>query len=273
MSRKIHLTPSQGEKLRELGSYLQEIRQKQALSLEEVSQKTRIQVRLLRAIEEANTDVLPEPIYIRALIKQFADALELNGADFASAFPTQYQVKPMKPAWRESTPTQLRPFHLYWIYIAVLVTAVSGLSMLVQKSNLQLVGDNSPGDTVAPLSDETDQPSSQQTSPTIAAVNRLEDSLTAANLPENNPPLNNRVVVSMKLQDDCWLRVVADGVVAYEGILNKGEERTWEAEKSLKITAGNAGGVVITFNNEEARPLGSPGAVQTVTYQTPNPQS
>ncbi|WP_017305439.1 helix-turn-helix domain-containing protein [Spirulina subsalsa] len=272
MSRKIHLTASQGEKLRELGSYLHEIRRKQALSLEEVSQKTRIQVRLLRAIEEADTNVLPEPIYIRALIKQFADALELNGADFASAFPTQYQVKPMKPAWRESTPTQLRPFHLYWIYIAVLVSAVSGLSMLVQKSNLQLAGDNPPVDSLAPLSDDTAQPSSQQISPTIEAVNRLENSLNPNTLGENNP-VSNRVVVSMKLQDDCWLRVVADGAVAYEGILQKGEERTWEAEKSLKITAGNAGGVVITFNNEEARPLGSPGAVQTVTYQTPNPQS
>jgi cytoskeletal protein RodZ len=51
-----------------LGAYLQQLRQKQRISLETVAKKTLIPVRLLAALEIGNTKQLPEPVYIQGFI-------------------------------------------------------------------------------------------------------------------------------------------------------------------------------------------------------------
>ncbi|MDB9315653.1 DUF4115 domain-containing protein [Spirulina sp. CS-785/01] len=271
MNEKKNLSANQGEKLKELGSYLREIRLKRGLSLEEVAKRTCIQLRLLKAIEEAQADTLPEPIYVRALIKQFADALDLNGSDFASAFPDYQNLQGIKPSWKHVHSTQERPFHFYWVYVFVVIFAVSGLSILVQRSNMQLAGQpqSSPTEeTETPTPTEEDPTPPQDSAPsTIEAVDRGNPgTVTAENDPE---PASDQVVISMTLQEDCWLRVVSDGSILYEGILKKGEKRTWKAQEQITVQAGNAGGVVIAINNEEAKPLGNRGAVETVTYRPP----
>ncbi|MEB3291831.1 MAG: helix-turn-helix domain-containing protein, partial [Synechococcales bacterium] len=69
----------QAEKLTELGVRLCEGRKLLGMSLDEVASKTHIQQRLLRAIETGNLDDLPEPVYIQSFIRQYANAIGLNG--------------------------------------------------------------------------------------------------------------------------------------------------------------------------------------------------
>jgi hypothetical protein len=75
------------------------------------------------------------------------------------------------------------------------------------------------------------------------------------------------VVVEIKLEDKSWLRVVVDGKTEFEGIVTKGTEKTWVANQQLTIRAGNAGAVLVAFNEEEAKHLGERGQVQEVTYK------
>lgn len=71
----------QSEKLMQLGSQLASLRQEKNLTLDELVIFTRIPRRLLQAIEEGNLSDLPEPIYIQGLIRQFADALGIEGGN------------------------------------------------------------------------------------------------------------------------------------------------------------------------------------------------
>lgn len=59
---------------------------------------------------------------------------------------------------------------------------------------------------------------------------------------------------------------MVDGTVAFEGILPKGTQRQWTGKKEVTIRAGNAGGVVISFNNQQQKVLGAPGQVEEITY-------
>ena len=138
MKENKHYFPQeQVEKLKELGSCLRQFRTEQSIPLEEVAAQTRIQARLLNAIEEGRLEELPEPVYIKGFIKRFADALGLNGAEFASAFPTGLSLQFVKPVWRHVPASQLRPVHLYLLYVLLVVGAVSGLSLLVRRSALE----------------------------------------------------------------------------------------------------------------------------------------
>ena len=65
----------------ELGQKLKEAREAKGLSIDQLHEITKIQKRHLVAIEEGNYDVLPGAFYARAFIKQYADAVGLNGEE------------------------------------------------------------------------------------------------------------------------------------------------------------------------------------------------
>ncbi|MEA1008981.1 MULTISPECIES: helix-turn-helix domain-containing protein [Bacillus cereus group] len=65
----------------ELGQKLKEVREAKGLSIDQLHEITKIQKRHLIAIEEGNYDVLPGAFYARAFIKQYADAIGLNGEE------------------------------------------------------------------------------------------------------------------------------------------------------------------------------------------------
>jgi cytoskeletal protein RodZ len=64
--------------LTELGSRLKEARESKGMSLDELQNITKIQKRYLLGIEEGNYSIMPGKFYIRAFIKQYAEAVDLN---------------------------------------------------------------------------------------------------------------------------------------------------------------------------------------------------
>ena len=255
---KISPEQEQLEKLKELGDRLREIRLERRLSLETAAQKTRIQVRLLQAIEEGRMEVLPEPIYIRGFIQQFANALGLDGEEFARDFPTdpiRWQSRSRSRyrfGWQLPS-IQLRPIHLYLLYILLVICAVQFLSNLVKRSEVEVISQESIQQPIL-------NPSPPPPAPAVRASTK--PTLSAA----------KPVVVDIKVKDQCWLRVVVDGKTEFEGVLPQGTHRTWVANEQLTIRAGNAGGVIVAFNDQKAKQLGQPGQVQEVTFQA-NPRS
>lgn len=128
----------QRTKLLEIGVYLQKNRLEQSLSLEEIAQKTLIPRHRLEALEAGDLEALPEPIYIRWLIKQFADSLALDGETISRRFPTKVNnfFRGTKPSL--SLPSlQIRPIHLYFLYLILVIGSVQTLSHVLQKSVLQ----------------------------------------------------------------------------------------------------------------------------------------
>jgi len=244
---KLHFQQEQVEKLKELGSRLRHFRTEQSIPIEEVAARTRIQARLLNAIEEGRLDQLPEPVYIKGFIKRFADALGLNGAEFASTFPIGAAIQFIKPSWRHLPAAQLRPIHLYLLYICLVIGAVSSLSLLVNRSAQQ--------------AQQLPLPSNAQ--PTKSQENT--ESLKLAKVTQSIGD-GKSIQVGITLKAQSWIRVVADGKTEFEGVLPEGTQRTWVANQKLIVRAGNAGGVMVEFNDESVKQLGAPGEVQEVTF-------
>jgi len=74
------------------------------------------------------------------------------------------------------------------------------------------------------------------------------------------------VQVSAKFTERCWVSVKADGKTVFEGTIDEGTSKDWKAEKELKITAGNAAAVTLTYNGEDKGVLGGEGEVVEKTY-------
>ncbi|MBD2111412.1 MULTISPECIES: helix-turn-helix domain-containing protein [Cyanophyceae] len=235
------------EQLSELGAMLQWARQQQGQSLEVMAEKTLIRPSLLTAIEQGDLDGLPEPVYIRGLLRRYGDALQLDGETLASQFFTPPRIQ--RTSWKETPAAQLRPLHLYGAYFVLLVAAISGLSYVLRQT--------APEVTVLP------------------PLNPLEGVEGPANPGPNNTPApaaaepedpKAPIKVKMTLTAQSWLRITSDGKTEFEGILQPGDTRLWTADQALTVRAGNAGAVMVSYNDKQAEALGQPGMVREITY-------
>jgi cytoskeletal protein RodZ len=260
--------------LQEIGSRLQQVRIEKRLSLEEISAKTLIQTRLLRAIEQGQIEELPEPFYIKALITKFASSMGLNGSELANSFdlnvspqksPSQRKestkISKSKPSWQLPSlpslqfrlPFELRPYHLYIFYIFLIVMSVKVLANMVEPSTIQAEKEEQPQTTLQ--SSIAVNPSVEQESKSLNVSRSAAD--------RGGKP----VIVDISVKDRCWMRIMVDGKKEFEGLLSEGTRKTWVANDSLTIRAGNAGSVFVTFRDRESKQLGKPGEVQEVTYK------
>jgi cytoskeletal protein RodZ len=62
-----------------------------------------------------------------------------------------------------------------------------------------------------------------------------------------------------------WLKIEIDGNRIREYTFKAGDHLSWRAQKSLRLTVGNAGGVSLTLNGEQLPPLGPSGKTETLT--------
>ncbi|PSN10962.1 helix-turn-helix domain-containing protein, partial [filamentous cyanobacterium CCP5] len=74
------------------------------------------------------------------------------------------------------------------------------------------------------------------------------------------------IQVKMTLTAQSWLRITSDGQTEFEGILQPGDSRLWTADQALTIRAGNAGAVMVSYNDRQAEALGQPGMVREITF-------
>ena len=259
--KNLHNEQVQLEKLADLGCRLHQLRQQKGLTLEQVSVRTLVPVRILAAIEAANLKQLPEPVYVQGFIRRYADAVGMNGAQLAEEFPLESLSRNDRPSWRFDIQAQLRPLHLYLLYMVLVMGSVGGLSYLLNRPS-QVVGLLEIPPKASPLA----SPGAVQVGPVKPAKPKPAD---GSNLMTVVP--NKNVQVGVKLTEQSWISIVADGKNEFEGMLPQGSQRTWVADKQLTVRAGNAGGVMVSFNNGKAKPLGSPGSVEEVTFGT-NPQ-
>ncbi|NJN72621.1 MAG: DUF4115 domain-containing protein [Limnothrix sp. RL_2_0] len=251
------ISEQQQERLRKIGAYLQQIRVAKGWTLPLMTRRTKIRMTLLNNIESGLLEQLPEPVYLQGLIRRYADSLGLDGVAIARNFPVEDLNHQWKlPTWRNfSFQLQLRPSHLYAVYLLVIVTTIQSLANVVRIPNTALDPELQSAPAVIEAPQQVIAPPAMPISP-AALVN---DSLSRAN--------EGSITIDIATQDNAWMRIEVDGKTEFEGTLPKGSQKKWVVDESVKIRTGNAGAVIITIDNEPPHPLGETGAVEEFTYQ------
>ncbi|MEG5172808.1 RodZ domain-containing protein [Microcoleus sp. B3-D7] len=253
------------KKLAEIGNQLRQYREQQSICLDKVAVVTMIRRNLLQAIEDGQLDQLPEPVYTQGLIKRYAEAMGLDGNQFAEFFPIEPAPRSRtKLSWQDGP--QLRPMHLYLFYTFLIICSVNVLSQLMSGS---VTAKNGAGaeelalgqQEQARLAAEASSSSQNQKPDSYEAVEAVR---TGQNL---NKSGNKPVMVSVTFKAESWMQVEVDGKTEFEGTLPSGTVRTWGAQKQLVVLAGNAGGVMVAVNNGQAEQLGDPGVAKEVVFK------
>jgi cytoskeletal protein RodZ len=268
-SEEHHFQQEQADTLAEIGLKLRQTREAQSMSLEKLAVTTMIRSHILEAIEEGNLDQLPEAIYTQRLIERYANALNLDGKKLANLFPTQSRGEPLNREKVYFPVRKLKAHHLYLVYIFLVIVSIHILSKAAlisdsadkQLSNSQAIATSGEsGKERGANSADGNLEKSGQSSPSKS----VETTYQSQN--QNQP-----VTVSVIVEEDSWVKVEIDGKIEFEGLLERGTQKTWQAQEKLVFLAGNAGGVLVAFNNGQAKQLGEPGAVEQLVWNADNP--
>ncbi|WP_443081739.1 DUF4115 domain-containing protein [Synechococcus sp. Nb3U1] len=162
----------------------------------------------------------------------------------------------------------------------LIVLAVGGLSALLEGTGnpfsrwvigLQNIGNIGRGESnPSPVSLPPTQPplTTRQLFPTLDQWTRIQGVFPevleaySGGIGQKPVRLDIRVV-----EHPSWLRVIADGQTVFEATLQPGAELNWEAEQSIVLRTGNAGGVLVTFNNRDLGVMGRFGEVKEQMFE------
>lgn len=270
--------------LESLGSLLRQTREARGLTLTEVANDTFIRSQYLQALEEADLSRLPEPVYAQGFLKRYADYLGLDGDTLSrQALPLLSVQVPRSSSPLATAGDQpafaLRPLHLWAAYVVLVILAVGGLSALLEgtgnpfsrwvvglQTSLSREGSNSPSARNTPAALPPTQPTltTRQLFPTLDQWTHIQGVFPEVLEAYGQKPVRLDIRV---VERPSWLRVIADGQTVFEATLQPGAELNWEAEQSIVLRTGNAGGVLVTFNNRDLGVMGQFGEVKEQLFE------
>lgn len=80
--------------MRDIGQRLKDARVATGLSLQDIADRTKIRRQYLEAIEEGQFEKIPGPVYVKGFIKQYAQAVGLNGNDLVEMYRHEIHEEP-----------------------------------------------------------------------------------------------------------------------------------------------------------------------------------
>jgi len=252
------------------------------LTLEELFQRTRINIEFLEAIEVGSFDILPK-VYVRLFLKKYAQEVGLNAEETLK----QYELCSQPKAREISTEPQRRE-----LSSKVSILAAMGVLAVVLVAGVALMGDQDTPEPVQP--DRAFTPKPKRTVPPAAKQTEIVEAaegVTAKPAPDSEdlpqdekievthkPSTADRVVSAYSLslgfpisrQDSILIlsavataatgvSIRADEESVFEGLLTVGSQRTWEARTRIRVEIEKSGAVVLSLQGHPLKPLGKPG--------------
>lgn len=228
------------------GRRLRVAREAAGLSLQQVSERLRMPVHVIRALEEEAFDKLGAPVYIRGQLRSYARMLGIaDEALVESAHVAPVRTPKLVP--RTYTPRarvfgeQLAKRAVYVVLTAVFVVPV----WMAIDSQRNLASDRGTALDMPLPSGGSAQAGNEATS--SSAV--LKASIAPA--PAAVPARSQAPALSLKAQGDSWIQVIdRDGNTLESVLLASGERRDYTPGQVGRMVVGNASEVVVEHRGQ-----------------------
>ena len=274
------LPQGQGYGLGAFGEALRKEREKRGITLDSVSDGTKISTRFLRALEAEQFDQLPGGVFNKGFVRAYARhvgldedkvvadylvaaglvpdaALEPHGGTDRSQGSAHRSADPLRiteaPAHAARLEQEL-PREFPWLAVALAV--VLALVMLAAWGYFSYRAHRG-----IPAPSHALHPDTPKPVPSAAAA---ASPATATSLPPTGS--TSPLLLVIHANQDSWLFVTADGVAQGETMLFRGSEKSVQADKDILLKAGNAGGLSFLWNGNRLPPQGEEGEVATLDF-------
>jgi cytoskeleton protein RodZ len=240
------------------GARLRAERERQGLSVGDVVARLRLHPKQVRALEEADLSVLPEPAYVRGFVRSYALSLGLapeplladlatrlgQGTPSLDAMADDSPRSPVREAAREQNSRRI-----VLIGALVLLAVLGALGWYASRPALAPAPVVAPAPAPAPVAPPVPAPAAEAVAPpasgpaSAAAGPAVVDASTAA------VPVAPLLKLSAKSRS--WVRVEgSDKVVLLETTLEPGAEEVIEGIPPLAVVIGDASAVKLELRGQ-----------------------
>lgn len=234
-----------------VGEILKKRREELGQDIRAISNILKIKYDYLRAIEDGAFERLPEAVYVKGYIREYAEHLKIDPEIAINAYvqqtsPTQADNKEVL----EKEISQRKKVKIRHVIIPAL-SALFAITIILIFSPFSPRGKN-----VSQHPMET----KKEIHPTIVETKK-------ETIPKTVKFLH---VLEVFATDTTWLSITTDETNPKEILMNPGESIRLQAKNGFSLKIGNAGGVKLVFDGKEIGKLGEKGQVIKINLPDPD---
>jgi cytoskeleton protein RodZ len=266
------------------GDRLRREREMRSITLDEISESTKISRRHLEALEGEQFDQLPGGVFNKGFVRAYAHFLGIDEdqavADYSAASNEQPEPEDKFPLEIHAQPNrELNPrrSNLPMAFAAAALAGVlvgyffwvksrphSNEAVEPSHATSTTAPQAEPAKASSPAEVTTATPSVAQRSATPAPA-KTERSAPAPAQAEKKASEKEFFVV-IKAKEDSWISVVADGHSVMQKVLSADRQKLVKAARQIVLRTGNAGGIEVSFNGKSLGALGNENEPRTLTF-------
>ena len=268
------------------GDRLRREREMRGITLDEITESTKISRRHLEALEGEHFDQLPGGVFNKGFVRAYARFLGIDGdqavADYSAASNEQPEPENKFPLEIHEEPKRHLNARRSRLPLAFAIAAVAGVLV----GYMFWARSRPHGTDSATVTTPQAPPAAAATEPPVKNPSPVAETATpASNVPSASPkpvqaapekpvkqekaaPVKPEKVffVQVTAKEDAWVSIVADGKSVMERVLTADKKKKVQAGKTLVLRTGNAGGIEVTFNGISLGPLGNENEPRTLTF-------
>lgn len=236
--------------MKEIGKMLKEKREKLNLTLLDAHKVIKIQEKYLKAIEDGDTSIFFAEVYYKSFVRSYSKFLGFAPEEVIDMINLKYKQKMLENESKNSDTNKTScknqgDIKKLLIILGIVVTIIlSALILFFNKNGQELsVKQNEEYNSSENTDDKNNSvETGQRNSSNILVEDKqqIEKSMSS-----------NKQEIEIIAKESVWIRLDKDGKTVYEGILNKGQRKVWDANKKFMLKMGYAPGLKVFFNGQE----------------------
>jgi cytoskeletal protein RodZ len=235
------------------GEYLKSLREEKGISLEEVSERTKIATSNLNFLENDHYELLPPKVFVKGFIRSYVDELGLDPEEALKRFDAFVKDGELSGYEEEehplftSQPTPTSFVKSAWFTVVLTAAGLLALGILIVTGVSRLFLSERRTDVTLPTV-TTVGPSSE------TPRGREAQYHTAFTEPPRTQA--GKKVLEIKALSSAWIRVEPDTGKAEELVMAPGDVQIFTAKEGFYVQTGNAGGIRLRYDGRELPALG-----------------
>ncbi len=235
------------------------MREAAGLSVEDIADRTKISRQILRSLESGDFRFLPQKVFCRNFVSQYAEIVGADPKRMAKAFDAAWDrfllASGSFPSLSVDEPPLVRTVRWrFWGPVAAAAVIALLAALVIWRASLHETGFAGPG---RELSDRRiGDPSPVETVPRLPTPSPVVAVET-----ERLDPEEVAITIRVRPESECWVHYRDHNGVAGGKLLAGGAEESMVLVGPIKLTIGDAGAATLEVAGRVYADLGRPGQV------------
>ncbi|MEU5098570.1 RodZ domain-containing protein [Streptomyces sp. NPDC020996] len=254
-----------------VGRALKQARIDAGLTVDDVSNATRVRIAIVHAIEADNFAPCGGDVYARGHIRTLAKAVHLDPAPLLAQYDAEHGGRPAPtPAAPLFEAERIRPERRGPNWTAAMVAAIVAVVGFVGFTAFR-GGDDGGADTQVA---EGSTPTAAESASTTPKGGKPADPTPGPSDSAIAAAPQDKVTVQVSAADGrSWISAKDhNGQLLFDGLLKQGESKTFQDSDKINLILGDAGAIQLYVNGKKIEDDFQPGSVERLTYTKGDPQ-